>query len=130
MKKKIIFALTIALALVILVATIVGLWHQTFLTIFAWIAIVKISEHWKEVTLFLITTAISIAGGAVLLYLIHLIFTGEFIIYMDSLWSIGFLFTSIYALGLLIEEDQRAPYIWLWKQMKKLRRIGGTIQVC
>jgi len=35
MKKKNIFALKIALAVILLAATIVGLWYQTFLTIFA-----------------------------------------------------------------------------------------------
>lgn len=130
MKKKIIFALKIALAIILLAATIVGLWYQTFLTIFAWIAIVKIAEHWQTALFITIVAVLSCVGGFGMIWLIHLISTGEFFIDLRSTWSIGFLFACIYAMGIILEEDQRQPYIWLWKQIKKLGHVVRKVQAC
>jgi len=100
------------------------LWNWLFQTLIVLFAIIKIKEHWETALAFFITTAASSVGGFVLIWLLHFAFTGEPLINNRSLWGVGWLFTSIYVLGLIIEEDNRAPYIWLWRQCKKIVKVS------
>ncbi|MFA7718000.1 MAG: hypothetical protein WC875_04765 [Candidatus Absconditabacterales bacterium] len=123
MKTKIIKTIRLILAISVFSGIIFLLCKWPIETIIGLFAFSQIKEHWKEVKMFLITTAIACTGGAIMVWIIHLIFTGSIYIQPQSMWSIGYLFTTIYALGLLIEEDQQKPYIWLWRQMKKVKRL-------
>jgi len=130
MKKKNIFALKIALAVILLAATIVGLWYQTFLTIFAWIAIWKISENWQTTLAIVIPVVIGMPLAYAAAWIIHLIFTQELFMDIHSLWGMGWFCMCIYTMAIVVDEDKQQPYIWPWKQMKKLGRIVRKVQVC
>jgi hypothetical protein len=123
MKTKIIKTLKLIFAISVLTGIIFLLYKWPLETIIGLFALAKIKENWTIVKVVLITTALACIGGVIMLWSIHLIFTGNICIEKDSMWAVGYLFTTIYALALLIEEDQQKPYIWLWRQIKKMKKL-------
>lgn len=71
--------------------------------------------HWDEVLAVLVTTALAFMPGMGIAFFIGWLFEWDRV-----LTGIFGLFTSIYVMGLIIDEENRAPYIWLWRQCKKL----------
>lgn len=120
MKTKIIFISKIVLVICLLALTIFFFYKWPLMSLFTLFLLVQIKEHWDIALMFLVTTIVSSVGGAILLWSIHFIFTGEFFIEPQSMWSFGWLLSMIYVLGLVIEEDQRKPYIRLWLCIKSL----------
>ena len=122
MKNKNIQKFRLLLAMSGLASIIFLLFIWPIQTIIGLIVLGKIIENWEDVLAFIVICSISLLGGLAMIRLIHLIFTGESSIDFHTFWGIGWLFTTIYAFGLLIDESNRVPYIWLWQQLKKLAK--------
>jgi len=123
MKTMGITLLRLLLVLSILAGLVFLLWHWPFHTILAMIAIVKIYENWEIVVMVVVVSVLSVIGGFAMIWLVHLVCTGQLLIDLHTLWGIGWLFACIYALALIIEEDHRRPYIWLWQKLTTLRKL-------
>ena len=104
---------------------IIGLCHLTAIiyclciwpveTILFFIVEDKLQKHWKIALLIVMTSIVTMVGGAALRFAIGLLFGWSY-----EACVIGSMFAGIYVLGLIIEPDNHKPYIWLWKQGKKL----------
>ncbi|MCX6825357.1 MAG: hypothetical protein NTY80_04025 [candidate division SR1 bacterium] len=122
--KKFITILRVVLAILLTVGTIYSVYQWPGQTLVAIFVLAKAKEHWEAVWVVIVTAILSSIGGALLLWVIHFFFTGDIFIDNHSVWPVGFLFTSVYVMGLLIEEDQRKPYIWLWSQVRKFKKTA------
>lgn len=86
-------------------------WH----TIVMLIVLGKVQQHWEDIKMFFIVSALALIPGIGIPYLIGYAYEWD-----KSTTALVALFSSIYALGLVIEQNNWKPYIWLWQQCKKL----------
>lgn len=89
-------------------------------TVFSLIVLGIIIKNWEEVKLIFITTAAALLLGSIIFGIINLSYNKFSYISYDGIHPFIHLLSIIYALAIIIEEDCRKPYIWIYSQLKRL----------
>lgn len=108
---------TIGFSLLMTFVYCVIIWPlDTLCILFLWTwATEKIVEHWQTLLAIIVTALLSIGSAAIIGYGI-----GWFCHWSNDTSALVSFFVSIYTLGIIIEPSNRKPYIWLYRQLKKL----------